>query len=175
MRKPDVCGQYGNYVLVPCDGENADKYFDACLEAVCPDEIAEAWQLYRCSLADILKKARSAALQGRGYMYFLVYRGEEGEQAVGMGGINPLGDTAGTVSEIWFAGEKLGSHSRFVVKYAKEILRRFLEYSPVLVNAAGSWNYPTLKLVRYLGFSVEEKNTELGPNRALFKRFYLVK
>lgn len=171
-----LCGTRGEYEIVRADRENADKYFEACLDAVCADELCEAWQLYRMSMQDILKKVLSFAEQGRGEAYFLlVHDPFSGVRVVGLGGISPLGDLGGTAAEIWFAGESLAGHKRFLAEHAKGILAAVLQKYPILLNICAGWNFQAVRLAKYLGFFVEKDFVRAGRDRALFRRFYLTK
>lgn len=171
-----LCGRYGKYELVRADEESTDKYFDACLDAVSADELCEAWQLYHMSAEDVLKKILSFAKHGRGEVFYLLFHNPlDGVQVVGMAGINPLGDMGRTAGEIWFVGESLAGHKRFLVEHARNILGRILDSCPVLFNIFAGWNYQTLRLVKYLGFCVETDYVRAGRDKALFRSFYLTK
>lgn len=171
-----ICGTYGSYELVRADRENTDKYFEACLDIVCADELCEAWQLYRMSMQDVLKKVLSLAEHGRGEAYFLLFHDPfSGVRVVGLGGVSPLGDLGGMAAEIWFAGESLANHKRFLAEHAKGILAAVLQKHPVLLNICAGWNFQAVCLAKYLGFCVEKDFVRAGRDRALFRRFYLTK
>lgn len=167
-------GRYGNYELVPADRETVQEYFEDCLDAVSADEICEAWLLYHVSVRDLLKKVLSFVYEGRGEAYFLLFHDPFGTvRVLGMGGINPVGDMGASAGEIWFAGESLADHRRFLVQYGKTVMRRALRRCPVLFNIAAAWHGRTFRLVRFLGFHVQEDCVRVGADRALFKRFYI--
>lgn len=169
-----ICGTYGRYEIVPARRETVQEYFEDCLEAVSADEICETWLLYHASVQDVLKKTLSYVYEGRAEAYFLLLHDPfGGVEVVGMGGVFWLGDISRTAGEIWFAGESLARHKRFLVRYGKSILADILQNCPLLFNIAASWNFETLRLVKFLGFCVQSGYVRAGRDNTLFKRFYI--
>lgn len=189
MKTKILSGKYGSYELVFASEETIEKYTEPCLESVSAHEIYETWQLYHLSVKDLLEKVFSEVRLGRCEAYFLLYHNscEEKNEVVGIGGFGALADSEtcinygekislnGKTGEIWFMGESLAGHKRFLVRHGKEIIAKILTVYPTLINAAAAWNYPALHLVKFLGFTVGEKAIYIGMDSSLYKYFYITK
>lgn len=189
MMNNSIAGMYGAYELVFAGDEAIDKYFEACLENMDADEMFEAWQLYHLCVRDVLEKVFEQVKEGRCEAYFLLYHfSEEEYEALGVGGfgavagladlaglIERAGETelGGNVADIWFMGQSLTRHKRFLVRYGREIIAKILTRYSALINAAAVWNTQAFRLVKFLGFTVEEKTVRLGMDKSLFKYFYM--
>lgn len=186
-----LAGKYGSYELVFASEDAVEEYLEPCLDSVSMNEIHETWQLYHLSVKELLEKVFSAVRLGRCEAYFLLChnRYEEKTEVVGIGGFGALADIeigmnigekggnalGGKIGEVWFMGESLAGHKRFLVRYGKEIIAKILNAHPTLINAAAAWNYPALHLVKFLGFTVGEKAIYIGMDSSLFKYFYITK
>lgn len=191
MKTKILSGNYGDYELVFASEEIIEKYTEPCLESMSAHEIYETWQLYHLSVKDLLEKVFSAVRLGRCEAYFLLCHNicEGNTEVVGIGGFGALADIEtcmncgeqggnalnGKTGEIWFMGESLAGHKRFLVRHGKEIIAKILTVYPTLINAAAAWNYPALHLVKFLGFTVGEKAIYIGMDSSLYKYFYITK
>lgn len=135
---------------------------------VCELEELELWQLFHIDIETMLQILFEDENQEIYGLYFQ-------DELIGMGGLAPLKGLGNHCAEIWFLGESLISHQRFLVQYGKQIIQKALELYPILVNQAAAWNKRTLRMVRYLGFTIDEKYLRLGLEQILFKRFYITK
>lgn len=175
-----IAGMYGAYELVFAGDEAINQYFDACLENMDEDEKYEAWQLYHLCVEDVLEKVFQNIKEGSCEAYFLLHHSSEKEyEVIGIGGFGPLAECGGNfaenVGEIWFMGQSLIRHKRFVVRYGREIVAKILSRYSALLNAAAVWNNEAFRLVRFLGFTVEEKAVRIGVAKCLFKYFYMTR
>lgn len=195
MDEKFLAGKYGGYELVYASDEAIDAYEEACLESISEDEMYEAWQLYHLSVLDLLNKVFAAVRQGKCEAYFLLCHNsdEEKTEVVGIGGFGALSAVEagahvgvaadkntgsafdGKTGEIWFMGQSLACHKRFVVRYGREIIAKILTHYPLLINAAAVWNSQALQLVKFLGFTVGEKAVCMGMDNSLFKYFYITR
>lgn len=176
----NIAGMYGSYELVRAADETISQYFEKCLENIDADEMYEAWQLYHLCVREVLEKVFQNVKEGRCEAYFLLYHISEDEyEVLGIGGFGPLADPGadfgGNVGEIWFMGQSLIRHKRFLVQYGREIVAKVLTRYSTLINAAAVWNTQAFRLVKYLGFTVEEKAVRVGMDKSLFKYFYITR
>lgn len=176
MMKNSIAGMYGAYELVFAADEAIDQYFEECLENIDADEMYEAWQLYHLCVRDVLEKVFAQVKEGKCEAYFLLYHlSEEEYEVLGIGGFGPLAVQGENVGEIWFMGQSLIRHKRFLVQYGREIVAKILTRYSTLVNAAAVWNTQAFRLVKFLGFTVEEKTVRVGMDKSLFKYFYITR
>lgn len=189
MEEKFLAGVYGDYELVFASEEAIEAYFEPCLGNMSANEIHEAWQLYHISVRDLLEKVFSCVRNGKGEAYFLLYHNpfEEKLEVLGIGGIGDLPELAGLngladfaefgekPGEIWFMGQSLIPHKRFLVLYGRKIAVKVLTKYSAVLNIAAAWNYPALMLVKFLGFTVIDTAVCAGIDQSLYKYFYLTK
>lgn len=189
METEILAGRYGSYELVFASEEAREAYFELCLDSISANEMHEAWQLYHLSVRDVLERVFESVRQGTSEAYFLLYHNEyeEKTEVVGIGGMADLPELAGLTAlpecadlgekagEIWFMGENLASHKRFLVQYGRKIAAKALTKYSALLNIAAVWNTAAFRLVKFLGFTVGEKAICAGMENALFKYFYLIR
>lgn len=186
MMNNSIAGMYGAYELVFAGDEAIDRYFEECLENMDADEMYEAWQLYHLCVRDVLEKVFEQIKEGKCEAYFLLYHfSEEEYEVLGVGGFGAIAELAeqkeraeqtelgGNVGDIWFMGQSLTRHKRFLVRHGREIVAKILTRYSALINAAAVWNTQAFRLVKFLGFTVEEKTVRLGMDKSLFKYFYM--
>lgn len=146
------------------------------------EEMLEVWRLFNLDVEEALKSV-FLVKEKRGLLIFSLYQKNNFEEnIIAMGGLVPLNmdNTNGSgatslVAEIWFLGTDMDKHSRFIVKYAKEILQKFLNTYPILINVVGAWNKRNIRWLRSLGFCVEKTPHKMGMDNAFFHRFYITK
>lgn len=180
MTDKTLAGRYGAYELVFAADEAIDQYFDECLENMDEDEKYEAWQLYHLNAEDVLKKVFQGIREGSCEAYFLLYHSSDKDyEVIGIGGFGPLAELGGNfvenVGEIWFMGQSLVRHKRFLVHHGREIVAKILSRYSMVLNAAAVWNNEAFRLVQFLGFTVEEKAVRIGADNCLFKYFYMIR
>ncbi len=180
MEEKFLAGKYGDYELVFASEEAIDAYAESCLASISEDEMYEAWQLYHISVSDLLEKVFSCVRVGKGEAYFLLYHNSDEEEAevLGIGGIGDVPELAEwgkNVGEIWFMGQSLVPHKRFLVQYGRKIVAKVLTKYSVLLNMAAAWNSSAFSLVKFLGFTVGKNAIPAGRDKSLYKYFYITK
>lgn len=159
-----MLGIYGDYEIKKA---TQDEVYILSLK-VCDMEVLELWQLFHIDIETMLTILFEDEKQE---IYSLYFQGD----IIGMGGLAPLNGLGLHCAEIWFLGENLINHQRFLVQYGKQIIQKSLEKFPILLNQTAAWNKKTLRMVKYLGFTIDEKYLRLGCEKILFKRFYVTK
>ncbi len=112
-----------------------------------------------------------------------LYRDDGGVcELVGMGGVledcvkdkqkEIISSGKNRFAQIWFMGEDMERHARFLVKHGSDIVNSYLKKYACLYNVVGIWNKQSIRFLKRLGFKVSKEAQVIGYKKALFYPFF---